>query len=881
MPLFAAACWFSCGLVLARHHWTPTALLVIAVLVLFVATLLTLRSTVHMALLPLSALWIAAGMVSGQFHPVSFAPRELTQYADGLSRTVHGRVSRVRLLGHVAPSSDDDSDSTWWQERDPNTTRALSIDLTIDALEEVTPDITRMIPAKGGVRVTLLLEGMATPAVGCGDIVELPLRLRVPQRFNDPGAWQYADYLLQQGIALQSTAQATKLKHIGAAPSNLRCRLAAVQEWASNRMERFVRTPSNRKLPPRLQLTEDDAAMLNAMLFGDRTGLTEQLRSGFERTGSFHLFVVSGMHVSLLAAILLGILRRVGLSDGLATLVVLPAMTAYAFITGFGAPVQRALFMTTIFLIARLLFRDRSVLNAVGAAALAEMVLSPGSLFEASFQMTFLAVLAIAGIAIPLGEWTLLPWARATKRLDELWIDPVIGPKLAQFRVTIRLFSELLGNASHPWLRHIPTHIVRVGSWIAELALIGVITEMVMTLPMALYFHRATLFALPANMLTIPLLSLLVPLAIALFLVSLCTASGAVLFSVPVAAILHSIHHFIKIIGVLHSANIRLPDLAFPITLFALLVIAVCSWAAPRSRRWAFATISALSLATLAIWWPEPPILHSGQLEVTAIDVGQGDSIFLASPDGRTMLIDAGGPVGSSGETAAANGFDIGEEIVSPYLWSRRISQLDVLVLSHAHSDHMGGMAAVLRNLRPRELWVSIDANSQSYRALMVETSNLGIPVRHLRAGEHTVLGLCSIDVLAPEAGYRNLGDPTNDDSLVLRVSYGKASVLLEGDAEAKSEQTMAHKGLRAVTLLKVGHHGSRTSTTPQFFSALHPKAAIVSVGRGNSFGHPQGDIIARIANAGVQLYRTDEFGLTTLLLDQDGTIHQPFDHKD
>jgi len=113
-----------------------------------------------------------------------------------------------------------------------------------------------------------------------------------------------------------------------------------------------------------------------------------------------------------------------------------------------------------------------------------------------------------------------------------------------------------------------------------------------------------------------------------------------------------------------------------------------------------------------------------------------------------------------------------------------------------------------------------------------------------------------------------------NDDSLVLRISYGHASVLLEGDAEAKSEETMLRHGLMPVTLLKVGHHGSRTSTTPEFFAALRPSAAVVSVGRGNSFGHPRGEVIQRIANAGARLYRTDEFGLTTLLLDPDGTIH-------
>jgi competence protein ComEC len=137
------------------------------------------------------------------------------------------------------------------------------------------------------------------------------------------------------------------------------------------------------------------------------------------------------------------------------------------------------------------------------------------------------------------------------------------------------------------------------------------------------------------------------------------------------------------------------------------------------------------------VLWPEPVVSSPGSLEVTAIDVGQGDSIFIVGPQGATMLIDAGGPVGGVTEAAEATSrFDIGEEVVSPYLWSRRFRRLDVIALSHAHSDHMGGMPAVMRNFRPRELWVSIDPNSVAYRALLVEAAQLGVMVRHFYAGD-------------------------------------------------------------------------------------------------------------------------------------------------
>jgi competence protein ComEC len=241
------------------------------------------------------------------------------------------------------------------------------------------------------------------------------------------------------------------------------------------------------------------------------------------------------------------------------------------------------------------------------------------------------------------------------------------------------------------------------------------------------------------------------------------------------------------------------------------------------------------------------------------------------------MLVDAGGPVGSVKETAeATSSFDVGEEVVSPYLWSRGLRRLDVMALSHAHSDHMGGMEAVMRSFRPRELWVGIDPDSEAYRALLREAAELGVTVRHFHAGDLVTWGSVQMSVLAPEAAYVNRGEPVNNDSLVLRLDYGKASVLLEGDAEASSERAMLACGrVSSVTLLKVGHHGSKTSTTEAFFQAARPVDAVISVGRGNTFGHPRAEVIARIAAARTKLYRTDEFGLTSFLLGRDGGVRE------
>jgi len=186
-------------------------------------------------------------------------------------------------------------------------------------------------------------------------------------------------------------------------------------------------------------------------------------------------------------------------------------------------------------------------------------------------------------------------------------------------------------------------------------------------------------------------------------------------------------------------------------------------------------------------------------------------------------------------------------------------------------------MPAALRNFRPRELWVAVDPDSAPYRALLAEAATLGIKVRHLRAGDHPVFDSLKLSVVAPTPAYANPGAPVNDDSLVLRLQFGQASALLEGDAEAPSERAMVAASptlpLGPDTLLKVGHHGSRTSTTPEFLALAAPQDAVISVGANNTFGHPRPEIIQRLADAHARLFRTDQFGLTTFLLSRDGRI--------
>ncbi len=900
-PLLAAAIAFACGELIARQ-WQFTVILLVALALLLSLALVAMRKAPRVAPLPVLAFWVVAGCWCAQMQPWPSPQKTLLQNADGLSRIVRGRVVRVRVLPKTpttkgAESSEPDASGS------EDTTAAESVDLDVQQVEYITPDVASMRDVSGGVRITVF-DG--APALQCGDILEVPLRMHEPERYRDAGAWSYTDELLREGIAVQASVKGTRIQKVGATTRSLRCRAYAAQAWAAARMNRLATSPANRLLPHAARLTPDDTAMLDAMLFGDRSRLRQDLRIGFERTGSFHLFVVSGMHVALLAGMLFWVLRRLRAPRGVATVLTIAITAAYAMLTGFGVPVQRALLMTAVFLLARWLARDISVLQALGAAALAVLVWDPRALTEASFQMTFLVLVAVGGLGVPLTERTIMPRLRATRDLDATWLDARLPPHLAQMRVMLRLFGNALADAlphalsfrtlskskgkgsavprggtpSARWAYHLPAFAIRTILHVAELMLVSVIIEACMALPMAVYFHRATPFALPANLLAIPFVGLLAPLAVLTFCASLISSWLAAIPAAATALVLHGVGWTITHLSHAHFADIRVPSPAASIVIAAIAMIAFSCWAIRKRSRWIAATgILALALVPLATLYPEKPVLHPGTLEITALDVGQGDSLLVISPDGHTLLVDAGGPVGMAANSELASSanarWDVGEEVVAPYLWSRRLRHLDAVLLTHAHSDHMGGMSAILRDFHPRELWVSIDpGNSTDYRALLALAAALGIQVRHFHAGDAFAWGGLQATALAPEAGYANANKPVNDDSLVMRLDFGKSSALLEGDAQRRSEDTMlANNRIAPVTLLKVGHHGSKTSTNPEFLSAVAPKEAVISSGRRNTFGHPRPEILQRLEEAHVKTFRTDRQGATTFLLKLDGTI--------
>jgi competence protein ComEC len=716
-----------------------------------------------------------------------------------------------------------------------------------------------------GVRVNVYGKtgaGNCKPDLRYGDRVKFPARLNLPRNFRNPGAFDYQGYLAQNGI--QAIAS-VKIQDVQILPG-----------FSGNRAEAF-RCRIHRSVLEKIHTLwpAADSGLMEAMVIGEDSFLNRSTRVNFQRSGTYHVLVVSGMNISILALFTFWLLRNFRMPDLLASLVALASILGYAILTDEGSPVWRATLMFAVYLGARLLFRERSVLNAIGAAALGVMVFDPQSLFGASFQLTFLCVLLVAGLGMPLLERTVQPYATGISKLEVVNVDYHLAPKVAQFRLDLRMIAGRIR-------RFIPSRFVlpliginvKLMLGALQLLIMSAVLQIGLALPMAYYFHRATLMSVPANLLVIPLMQLLMPAA--------AIAVAASYFWMPLARpaawiatwAAKGIAGTVYWLGGSPVADVRIPTPSGTIIICTAVALGLAMLLA--RRRALYFGLGLATLAAAAFWavaLPPRPSTQPGSLEVTAIDVGQGDSILLIGPNGKTLLMDAGGlPSWTHSE------MEIGEDVVSPYLWARGFSHLDVVALSHAHWDHAGGMLAVLRNFKPRELWLTEGSLAAPELQPLLEQARIsGVRILVRSTGNHMDWDGVSVSILAPDPLPAGRSVRPNDDSMVMKVVYSRTSALLEGDAERATEQEIASQDVHA-DLLKVAHHGSATSTIPSFLAAVRPRYAVISVGTHNVYGHPRLDVLDRLGKAGVETYRTDLNGATSFYLNGAGVSSQPAD---
>ncbi len=851
-PLFLAGLAFAAGIVAADYWWRSPWVWLAGFLLAAISAATSLRRSPQLAF----ALTIVALFPLGGFY---LQARDAAQptVTDNLELFANGEDA-VEVMGHVTreglirdspyggKQESVDMESEQIRARDCVLTDPIGIRLTLYS-KKSEEDGSHQSGAEPPLRVYRY-----------GQRLHIIAKLRLPRNYRDPGAMDLVGYLGLQGIRLTGSAHVSDVE--------------VLPGFAGSRIG-YWRSRSRRSALDHItQLWPGErGALMQAALIGGRAYFGRETKADFQRTGTYHILVVSGINVGILAFAVFWTLRRLPMGETWATVLTILLSWGYAFVADLGSPIVRATITLNIYLLTRLLFRDRAGLNALGIAALGMLIVNPRTLFEASFQLTFLSVIAVAGIAVPILQRTVYPLQTGLRNLDSPEYDFSQPTRAAQFRVEVRLVRAALRPVVGRRLAQFL--VVGVTGFIlaaAQLLFVSVVIQAALALPMALYFHRATTLALPANALVIPIACVLLPSAVTAVALSYVAHWPAYVPAAIAGYSLDALTGTVRLIGHFRIADVRVPT---PVLAISLAAAAAVAAALLLARRRMFGIIGVAGLVGSAAWiaiFPPPPRWHPGVLEITAIDVGQGDSILLITPEGKTLLMDAGGMPGNSHSE-----FDVGEEVVSPYLWSRGIRHLDVVAISHAHSDHIGGMRSVIANFHPDQLWVGLPSPTPAFALVEEAAKSSQLHERQFSRGDFFDFGGVHVRVLSPQPGWEARDPAQDDESLVLRFQYGDTSALLVGDAHKRIEDFLVNEDPQA-DLLKIGHHGSATSSTAEFLRAVNPRFAVASVGFFNSFRHPRPEVMKRYADAHITTYRTDLAGAVSFYLDGKNVTARP-----
>jgi len=540
-------------------------------------------------------------------------------------------------------------------------------------------------------------------------------------------------------------------------------------------------------------------AVLEALLLGDRGRMDDSLSQSLQKAGIFHLFAISGAHIALISFLFFSFFRLLRIPTRSSYIILIFFLIMYAFLVEGRPSILRATIMTLIFLLGKLIWKETNLLNTISISAFALLCINPFSIFDAGFQLTYLATLSIV----------------------------IFYPKFIKY------------------LPKLPLRISEIFA-LSAASQLGVLPIMAQT------FNRVTFSSLILIFAALPLVaSIMIGGYIFLFLSFLSPVLANFLVQAVnfLINVLLSISHLFDRFSFL-SYRIPTPHTATIIGYFLFLLFLVLLWD-KKKLKWLALTGFLVSFAVI-IFYPFPST--SKELKVTFIDVGQGDSILVEFPGQKKMLIDGGG--------LFINSFDIGERVISPFLWNKGIKTIDYLVLTHPHPDHLNGLVSAARNFKIREFWESLSpTDNKSYEELLQNLSPSTVRQKMFRGYSRHINGTV-IDILHPIDSRIQSESIDNEISIVIRLTFGQTSFLLTGDIGEVTEQNILENiGPIKSDILKSPHHGSLSSSSEEFLSAVNPSVIVIKVGENNRFNFPNPIILQRYKDQGAALYRTDTHG--------------------
>jgi competence protein ComEC len=710
--------------------------------------------------------------------------------------------------------------------------------------------------------------------------------------FRNPGALPFTEYLERKGYDATGVIKSPLLIE-RLDDQKVFLPLAWLYQWRARLQREFSQ-----------RFSPDTAGVLNAALLGNSYNISRGAAERFRAGGTFHILVISGMQIAFIAGIALLIVRRLTRHRILQFVLASAFLWAYTIAVGAEASVARAALMFTIAAFAPVVARRSASLNTIGGAALALLIWKPADLFDPSFQLTFLSVLAIVCVAVPVlrkmqgvGSWRptmVTPYppqcARWFRVLSEslFWREREWKAEMATSNIRYRLFKTPIAAIAERW------HLQKPLRFATAALIVSGSVQLVLLPAMILYFHRISISSLVLNIFVGALMVVLAFAALAALLVSQVSASLAVPLVVLAEKSNWLIVHLVDPFSQFGVASIRLPHYtngwasiyAVYFLPLGFLLFRLARWDPLRlpSRRKSSSAKLRLALAFFILLF-ETIIFHpfsgsrpDGKLHIDFLDVGQGDAALLTLPEGTTVLIDGGGQPNFDWKPSDAeddppferDARSIGERVVSEFLWSRGLDRVDYLIATHADADHIDGLNDIARNFHVRGALVArTPSNDPEFRRFAETMKQADIPVETIGAGDLMKVGAVSFEVLWPPPTWNSNAASRNNDSVVLRVRVGDKSFLFTGDIEKEGEALMLTEGIDLHSdVVKVAHHGSKTSSIAALVQATHPSLAVISVGRTSMFGHPNKEVVERWRASGAEVMTTGEKGTITVVTD-------------